>query len=314
MTLALRFPISHKSGNLEEKWTFAKFAGVGRLHITVIASLGCFTFGWLFIGDYPWLLAGVCALDWFLVNLGNRIADLDEDRANSIAGSGFVYRNRRLLLGLWLVVLFSSLVTVHFLNRAITPLRIAGHLLGLVYNWRLLPRRRRLKQLYFWKNNASGIAFLLTVFGYPLATVGWGKGVHTFPAGITWGTVVFSAAFFFLFELSYEVIYDLRDVRGDALARVRTYPVVHGLRTAEYIVDGLIFSSMAVLVVGYMFDFVPWRIFIMIAAPALQYFVFKRALRRGISSKDCIRVTWMGAALLVTYHLWILLNLPGSRL
>ena len=110
------------------------------------------------------------------------------------------------------------------------------------------------------------------------------------------------------------MIYDLRDVRGDALAKVRTYPVVHGLRSAVYIVDVLIFSSMTVLAFGYVFDFVPWRIFIMIAAPALQYFVYKRALPSGISSKDCIRLTWMGAALLITYHLWILLNLPGSRL
>ena len=29
-----------------------------------------------------------------------------------------------------------------------------------------------------------------------------------------------------MFELSYEVIYDLRDREGDALAGVRTYPVV----------------------------------------------------------------------------------------
>jgi 4-hydroxybenzoate polyprenyltransferase len=110
------------------------------------------------------------------------------------------------------------------------------------------------------------------------------------------------------------VIYDLRDVKGDALAEVRTYPVVHGERTAIYIEDGLIFSSMAVLVVGYLFTFVPWRVFFMIAAPFLQLVVCKRAMRRGISARGCIRITWMGVAMLFIYHMWVIAGLPGVGL
>ncbi|NVM21607.1 MAG: UbiA family prenyltransferase [Desulfobacterales bacterium] len=314
MTSTVRLATASKPVTVEEKYILRVFVGVGRLHITVIAALGVFTFGWLFTADYPWLLTAVCALDWYFVNLSNRIVDLEEDRVNVITGTGFVARNRRLLMALGLMLLLASLVVVHFLNPAITGLRIAGHLLGAFYNWPILPGRRRLKQLYFLKNTASGIGFLITVFGYPLATASWGIGFHGFPPGITWATVAFSAVFFFLFGQSYEVIYDLRDVRGDALAGVRTYPVVHGERTAIYIVDSLIFSSMAVLALGYVFAFVPWRIFIMIAAPALQFVVYKRALRRGISSRDCIRITWMGAALLFIYHLWVIAELPGTGL
>ena len=125
-------------------------------------------------------------------------------------------------------------------------------------------------------------------------------------------TVVFSALFLFLFVLSFEVIYDLRDVEGDKLAGIRTYPVVHGERTAIYIVDGLLFSSVVFLALGYVSGFVPWRIFIMAAAPLIQYVVYKRALRRGISAKDCILLTWIGAALFIIYHLWVLLDLPGT--
>ena len=51
-------------------------ASVGRLHIVAIAALGTFTFGWLFTGHYPWLLAGVTAFDWLLVNLLNRVVAL----------------------------------------------------------------------------------------------------------------------------------------------------------------------------------------------------------------------------------------------
>ena len=42
-----------------------------------------------------------------------------------------------------------------------------------------------------------------------------------------------------LFELSYEVLYDLRDVDGDRAAGVRTYPVVHGLAVGWNVARGL---------------------------------------------------------------------------
>ena len=314
MTSTAGISVERKPDTSEKRWIWRNFSGIGRLHITAIAAMGVFTFGWLFSGVYPWLLTAVCALDWYIVNLINRTVDLKEDSVNIVIETDFIDRNRRLLIGVVFMFLLISLVAVHLLNPAITVLRIAYHLLGAFYNWPLLPGRRRLKQLYFWKNNASAVGFLITVFGYPLATMRWGNGLHGFPPGITWGTVVFSAVFFYLFEISYEVIYDLRDLKGDALADIRTYPVVHGERTSVYIVDGLIFSSMAVLAVGYLFDVVPWRIFIMIAAPFLQLVVYKHALRRGISARDCIRITWMGVGMLIFYHIWIMAGLPGVGL
>jgi 4-hydroxybenzoate polyprenyltransferase len=187
--------------------------------------------------------------------------------------------------------------------------------LGILYNWRLLPGRHRLKELYFFKNTASATGFMITVFGYPLATMVWGEGPHSFPPGIRWSTVGFSAAFFFLFEISYEVIYDLRDAAGDRWAGVRTYPAVHGERVATQIVDGLIISSMAVLTMGYAIGVVPWRIFIMIAVPPIQLVIYKRAVARGgVTPRDCIRITWIGVILILIYHLWVLMGLPGVGL
>jgi 4-hydroxybenzoate polyprenyltransferase len=286
------------------------FASVSRVHIVAIAALGTFTFGWLFSGQHPWLLAGVCALDWFLVNLLNRVVDLEEDTANAIFGTEWVGKHRRAIVAGGFALLFASFAAVHFLVPAITLLRVGYHALGLAYNWPLLPGKRRIKQLYFWKNTASAMGFMITVFAYPLAMYGW----DAMPLGISPATVVYSAGFFLLFELSYEVIYDLRDAEGDAKAGVRTYPVVHGERVAVHIVDGLIAASLLFLVVGYATGAVPWRIFIMFAAPVLQLFVYKRCLRRGITSKDCIRITWLGALLLSSYHVWIALGLPGVGL
>jgi hypothetical protein len=74
------------------------FATISRLHIVAVAALGTFTFGWLFSGAHLWLLSGVCALDWFLVNLLNRVVDLKEDQANQITGTAFVAKHKRLIL------------------------------------------------------------------------------------------------------------------------------------------------------------------------------------------------------------------------
>ena len=313
MTWASRSGVYHDGGQMREKGLLRMFAMVGRWHITAIGALGVFTFGWLFTGDYPWFLTGVCAFDWFFVNLINRIVDIKEDNANAIPGTEFLAKYQRRFVLLGFALLLVSLVVVHLLNPAITGLRMTCHLMGVFYNWPLLPGGRRLKEQYFWKNMASAVGFLLTVFGYPLVTLTWEKGFHSFPPGITWATVVFSALFFLFFVLSYEVIYDLRDVHGDTLAGIRTYPVVHGERTAIRIVDGLIFSSVLVLAAGYVSGFIPWRIYIMAGAPVIQYIVYKRALTRGITSKDCTFITWMGAVLFLIYHLWVVADLPGAR-
>jgi 4-hydroxybenzoate polyprenyltransferase len=278
-------------------------ATIGRLHIVAIAALGTFTFGWLFSGEHLWLLSAVCALDWFLVNLLNRVVDLKEDQANRIAGTDFVARHRRIILVGGFALLLGSLAALAPWLPRVTPLRVAYHLLGFAYNWPLFPGGRRLKQLYFWKNTASATGFMITVFGYPLAAAG-----H---ALMSWTAIAVAAAFFFLFELSYEVIYDLRDAPGDAAADVRTYPVVHGPGGAVRIIDALIFTASAALVAGYATGLLPWRVFIMIVAPAAQLVLYKRALHRGVTSSDCIRITWLGAALLAGYHLWIAAGLPG---
>jgi 4-hydroxybenzoate polyprenyltransferase len=284
-------------------------ASVGRLHIVAIAALGTFTFGWLFTGRYPWLLAAVTALDWFLVNLLNRVVDLAEDQQNAILGTSFVRAHRRAILAVGVATLVTSFGLVHLVAPEITLLRLGAHALGVAYNWPLFPGARRIKQLYFWKNTASATGFMLTVFGYPIAFAahhgGLAPAVHA-------PTILFAGLFFFTFELSYEVIYDLRDAPGDAREGVRTYPVVHGERGAVKIIDGLLAASMASLAIGYAAGVVPWRLFIMIAAPAIQLALYKRAVRRGVTSADCVRLTWLGAGLLFVYHLWILAGLPGA--
>lgn len=300
------------TSSCDEKVTWRIFFDVGRIHIVIIAAMGVFTFGWLFTGHYPWLLTCVCALDWYIVNLFNKTTDLEEDKANQVAGTEFISRKKKQLIPILFAVLIISLILVHFLNPFITVLRITCHLLGLLYNWPLLPGARRLKALYFWKNTASAAAFLITMLGYPLAPALFSEQPPDFPMGISWPTVFYSALFLFLFVSSYEIIYDLRDIHGDKLAGLRTYPCVHGQKKAVRLIDVLMVASIAVLLTGYLSNYLPWRIFILAAAPVLQIFVYKNSLRRGISAKSCICMTWMGAAMFFTYHLWVIAGLPGA--
>jgi 4-hydroxybenzoate polyprenyltransferase len=245
------------------------------------------------------------------VNLLNRVVDLKEDQLNAITGVDFVARHRRAVVWVGFGTLAGSLVAVHLIHPEVTPLRVAYHLLGLAYNWRLLPGGRRIKELYFFKNTASALGFMLTVLGYPLAVAGWGQDPSRLLSDVTLATILVGGGFFFLFELSYEVIYDLRDAPGDAAAGVKSFPVVHGEKGAIRIIDGLIATSLAILIGGYALGHVPWRLAIMFAAPLIQLVLYKRMVRRGITTGDCIGLTWLGAGLLTVYHLWVAAELPG---
>lgn len=285
---------------------------IGRFHIVAIGALGALTFGWVFFDR--WLLAApiFAALDWYVVNLLNRVVDLPEDRANGIVGTDFVARNRRALLIVGLAVLAVSLAASALFAAPLVPLRVAFHALGFAYNYRLLGLRR-IKERYFWKNTASAIGFMLTVFAYPLAL---GHAASLTLALSVPGVLVL-AAFFMLFELSYEVLYDLRDVEGDRREGVRTYPVVHGERTAIVIANALMATSVAIAALGYALSLVPWRAFVMIAAPLFQLSYFAVRRRRAgtngpsVEAADCIRLTWVGAGMLAAYDAWVVLGGPG---
>ncbi|OGQ13502.1 MAG: hypothetical protein A2138_16940 [Deltaproteobacteria bacterium RBG_16_71_12] len=278
-------------------------ASIARLHIVAIGALGVLTFGFAFTGARPWLVAGLAALDWFVVNLLNRVVDLREDIANGITGADVVARHRRLALAVGVAVLVASLVATALLAPLLLVPRIAFHALGFAYNWPLAGRRR-IKQRYFWKNLASATGFLLTCFALPLLAA---------PSVLVSSeTIGATALFFLLFELSYEVLYDLRDVEGDRLADVKSYPVVHGVEVGWRIAWGLMLCSSVVAFGAFALGLVPWRIAIMGTAPLIQLGWSARVRRRGITSRDCIGVTWIGVALLAGWHVWEALGLPGA--
>lgn len=289
----------------------SELASALRLHIVAIAVCATVTFGFVFKGEYPVGLALLCGFDWCIVNLLNRATDVEEDRLNGIAATEFVARYARPLVALSLAALVGSLAW----GFAALPVKLAWvrclfHLLGLGYSYRVVPTARglrRFKDLYVFKNSMSAFMFVLSVGLFPvLGTAG--------PLTLSpWG-VAAVVAYFFLFEHTFEVLYDLRDVDGDRAVGVPTYPVVHGPATSAAIVYALCAASVAVLAVARVAHAVTTRELLMVAAPIAQAAFLSRRGPDGITRSDCIAITYGGAGLLLFFllgtSLWQGVGLP----
>jgi 4-hydroxybenzoate polyprenyltransferase len=282
-----------------------------RLHIVAIAACATVTFGYLFMGAYPVGLAALCGLDWCIVNLLNRATDVDEDRLNGIAATEFVARHARGIVVACLVTLVASLVYGFVaLPTSLAVVRVVFHAMGLGYSFRVVPTPRgwrRFKDLYVFKNSMSAVMFVLSVGLYPLL------GVHHARV-MSLAGVAAVMGFFFLFEHTFEVLYDLRDVDGDRAVGVPTYPVAHGPKTSAAIIYALCAASAAVLVGARLAHAVSTRELLMVAAPVAQAAFLWRRGPDGITRADCIAVTYGGAGLLLFFlagtSLWQRAGLP----
>ncbi|MDX2089083.1 MAG: UbiA family prenyltransferase [Kofleriaceae bacterium] len=287
-------------------------ASISRFHILVIGAVASITFGWLMTGHYVWAAAGLSALDWFLINLANKVTDIEEDLKNQIQGTERVARNKRVLETGVLILWFGSLGLVHLWEPRLTPWRLAVALIGLAYSYRWIPTpsgMKRMKELYFFKNFGSSVLFVLTGFVYPLAIA----GDHRV---LPWATIVFLAAFFVPFELTYEILYDFRDLEGDRAVGIPTYPVVHGPERARQIIDALLVLSALVLVAGFVSGWLGLLEMLMLVAPAAQLAFYRPRLARGLTSRDCIVLTHLGTAQLVFFLIgtavWRAAGLPAN--
>lgn len=289
----------------------SELASALRLHIVAIAASATVAFGYLFKGHYPVGLALLCGFDWCIVNLLNRATDVDEDRLNGIAATEFVARHARVITQLTLAALAASLTWgLIALPLPLAVVRAVFHALGLGYSYRIVPTprgMRRFKDLYVFKNSMSAFMFVLSVGLYPILGV---AGALTLPVA----GVIAVIAFFFLFEHTFEVLYDLRDVDGDRAVNVPTYPVVHGARVSAAIIYALCAVSAVVLIGARLAGAVLTRELLMVAAPIAQaVFLWKRTPER-ISRADCIGATYAGAGALLFYlagtALWERAGLP----
>lgn len=285
---------------------------IARYHIMLIGMTAMVVFGWLMTGKYHWALTPVVAVDWFLINLLNRVTDIEEDLENGIPGTERVARRKTALTVGSFLLMGASFVVTHWMWPGLTPFRVAVQLIGLGYNYKIVPTPKglsRFKEIYFLKNFGSSVIFVLTCFVYPIAA-------NPSDRLMPWPGVVALALFFVPFELTYEILYDLRDIKGDRAEGVPTYPVVHGEHRARQIIDALLIGSAVVLVVALGARFIGVREGLMLAAPLIQVFFYRPRYRRGLTTPDCIWLTHLGTALLIVYLIgtavWLRVGMPAN--
>ncbi len=273
-----------------------------RPHIVAIAALAALVFGWLFDGAFqvaPPLLVG---LDWFLLNLWNRLADIPEDRRNGVAGASFA-ASHRVALGWGAAAIFVlSLPVSARYGWPLLAFRLLFQAGGYVYSFKptALPR---LKEVYVVKNVASGLLFLISVFGYPLLA-------HPATRAVSGVEVAWLMAFFFPLEITYELLYDLRDVAGDRAEGIRTVPVAKGEAVTRRLIAWLLVASATALVVGFCTGSLAFAELIMVAAPIQQWILVRGPLRENVTQRGAVGATWLGAAQLLSFALWVAVGLP----
>ena len=212
---------------------WSTWVSVARPPILTIVFFATLTYGWIFTGRFDLLIPLVAVWDWFIVNFTNKATDVEEDLANGIPGAEAVAAHARAVERLCWFMIAAGLGAGLWLTPSIMGYRVAFTLIGLAYNYDLVPVWRgklaftRFKELYFFKNFGSSVLFTLSVFLYPYVGLG-----ATYPVV----KLLLAIAFFIPLELTYEIFYDLRDVEGDRVVGVPTYPVVHGVETSRKII------------------------------------------------------------------------------
>lgn len=292
----------------------ADTASILRFHIVLIGVVACVVFGYLLTGTYVWEIALFAGVDWLLINLLNRITDLAEDQANGIRGTERVAKHRRAFIVTWIALQVASFALSTTIALALTPWRVAVQLIGAAYSIPMVPTPsglKRFKDLYFFKNFMSAVLFCLTGVAYPLVATGIDP---ILPGG--YASVAALLLFFIPFELTYEIFYDLRDLEGDRLASVPTYPVIHGPARSEQIIHALLALSALALTAAVAAGLLGLREGLMLLAPAIQLAFIHPRIRRGPSTRDCILATHLGSALLVLFligtALWSAAGLPAN--
>jgi len=200
---------------------------LNRLHIIVCAPavMWCWS-GFLKIRfhsiDYIIItLAVACICQW------NRLTDVQEDTLNCPEDlKDAQIKSRAIKFFCYVagtIAIFLALFTEPKWNTA--ALVTFGAIVGYFYNTPLIPSRPnlRFKNMFLIKNLSSGL--------------GWSAGLLIFPMlrANTQPGWSFFAAFFYTFAMvmTYEVMWDIRDLAGDAKARIRTVPVMLGINATR---------------------------------------------------------------------------------
>jgi 4-hydroxybenzoate polyprenyltransferase len=185
-------------------------------------------------------LAVACICQW------NRLTDVEEDALNCPADLKNAQAKRNSIkIFCYAGGTISTVLAI--LTEPTWPLAglvAIGAAVGYFYNSPLLPSKPhlRLKNMFIIKTLSSGAGWSAGLLVFPMLRA------HTQPDGR------FFTAFVYMFAMvmTYEIMWDIRDITGDTQADIRTLPVVLGINSArvyaailQILCLGIIMSGLA---------------------------------------------------------------------
>jgi 4-hydroxybenzoate polyprenyltransferase len=221
-------------------------------------------------------LTVACICQW------NRLTDVEEDalncpgdlkdaQAKRNAIKIFCYAGGTISVALALVTEFTW---------PIAGLVVFGAAIGYFYNSPLLPSHPhlRLKNMFIIKNLSSGAGWSMRLLVFPMLRA------NTQPDGR------FFTAFVYMFAMvmTYEIMWDIRDVAGDTRANIRTLPVVRGINSARFCASMLQLICLGIIISGIANSRLTslWSIYLLSSMMLLMLIIFfPRLIRdnRGLS-------------------------------
>jgi 4-hydroxybenzoate polyprenyltransferase len=225
-----------------------QFVILNRLHI--IFSAPAIMWCWSAFLKTPFL-----KIDYFIITLTvacicqwNRLSDVEEDTLNcpeDLKDAQTKIRAIRIFCYAGGIIAIVLAISTEPAWR-IAGLVAFGAAVGYFYNTSLLPSKPhlRLKNMFIVKNLSSGAGWSVGLLAFPVMRT------HTQPDGL------FLTAFVYMFAMvmTYEIMWDIRDIDGDARAGIRTLPVVLGIGGARICSALLQLICMAVIASGLIND------------------------------------------------------------
>jgi 4-hydroxybenzoate polyprenyltransferase len=215
-----------------------------KLHLSILSALGAAS--WSIYFNIPvngWAIATVFLLT-FSIYQDNRLTDDVEDSTNDPDGLNNALKHQDLItyVTFYLVSFISLIIAFQFGQSAFwtTALIIA---IGFLYNHKCFPasfsRRlngaRRLKDIYIIKNLTPPLDWATALVFLPLI---YGGQSLSLKAWICWG-YMFICAFFI------EVMWDMRDRRGDLLSNIKTIANTFSfLHTKQFLIITSLISGL----------------------------------------------------------------------
>ena len=267
-----------------------------KLHLSLLSALGAAS--WSVYFDIPvngWAILSVFFLT-FSIYQYNRLTDDIEDAINDPEGLKKAIKNEALItyVTFYLISLISLAIAFQFGPSAFWTSALII-VIGFLYNHKSFPAfiskrlngARRLKDIYIVKNLAPALDWATALVFLPLFFAGRSLSLK---AWICWG-YVFICAFFI------EVMWDMRDRRGDILGGIRTIAnSLSFLHTKQFLITASLFTGLVLFYFTYTKILPPSSYFLLlnnvaVMAIASTYNENKEQFMRKISDLTIVLAT-----------------------